>query len=147
MTTALDLNQRHFTYVKGNITLIGSWLNDGERIQSCLVLIRTGEDYGEHVVPCVVTLDSAFLFDRSSHRLFPDWGRRAALMAFGFADALRLGATPYQAQRICELVEDHIGDLFGIPPNPPPLLREEEAVAEVTIVDRNSGKRVREVLV
>lgn len=146
MTTALDLTQRHFTRVLGNITLIGTWLTTEDGVEPCLVFIRSGDEGSDHIVPCVVTLGSAFLFDRASHTLFPDWGRRAALMAFGFAEALRLGATPYHAQRVCELVEDHIGDLFGIPPYRPPVLRDDEAVAEVTIVERSSGKRVREVL-
>lgn len=146
MTAALDLTQRHFTHVKGNITVIGTWLNDGETVKTCLALIRTGEEASEHLVPCVVTMDVAFLFDRSTHKLYPDWARQAALMGFEYAQAMRLTPLPYHAQRICELVEDHIDDLFAIPPYQPPTLRNEEAVIEVTITDRDSGKRVREVL-
>ncbi|SFV31298.1 hypothetical protein SAMN05216456_1296 [Devosia crocina] len=146
MTAVLDLDQRHFTTVKGNLTLIGTWVSTDDGVAPCLCLIRTGEEFSEHTVPCVVTLQSAFLFDRSSHKHYPDWARKAALMAFGFAEALRIGVTPQSAQRICELIEDNIDDLFGIPPYRVPILTDNEAMAEVTITDRNSGKRVREVL-
>lgn len=145
MTAALDLSQSHFTRKLGNITLIGTWVNDGERVTQCLVLVRAG-DTAEQMIPCVVTLDSAFLFDRRSHQLFPEWAGRAALLGFQYAEALRLTPLPYHAQRICELIEDHIDDLFAIPPYQPPALTADEAVMEVTIVDRNTGNRVREVL-
>jgi hypothetical protein len=147
MTAALDLSQRHFSREIGPVTLIGTWVATDEGVVPCLAIIRRGEEFSEHTVPCVVTLNHAFVFAKSAHEQYPHLAWQAVTMGRSFAQSLRLESDRHAPQQIIELIEDHIEHLFRIPPYTPPELTSEEAVAEVTITDRNTGKRVREVMV
>ena len=133
MRPILDLTLRHFTRPKGDITLIGSWIEVDGRHRPCLVLIATADEGRETAVPCVVTLDKAWIWSEDVGD-----GARAAQIAFSFCEALRLTADPHNIIRVASLIHDHLGDLLAIPPWRAPKV--EEAVAEVTITERSSGK-------
>lgn len=139
MSHMLDLSRRAFDFQRGNITVIGTWVQlDFRRWRPCLVLVRTGEELREDTWPCVVTVDQAWIWSEEIGD-----PQRAAHQAMAFAQALRLGDTPQTVIRIASLIHDHLGDLLGIPPYQGP---DDEPVAEVTITDRATG-RTREVLV
>lgn len=128
----LDLRARAFMYERGDITLIGSWLRMGGNIRPCLVLIRSGEEYSDHTVPCVVTLDKAWIWDE-------DEGdpKEAARTAANFVEKLRLTHSLQSCIRIASLVHDHLDDLIQMPPFPP---MDRETVAFIEQVNNKTGK-------
>lgn len=135
MSPVLDLDRRHFTRVKGDLTLIGTWIKTEDHDwRACLVIIRTGEEFSEHNVPCVVTADLCYIWAD-----IPGVGdpRRAARMAMRFATALRMADDPKNLLRIAILINDHLDDLLHIPPWAP---RDTVAVAEMEVTDNNTGK-------
>lgn len=134
MTTTLDLSKRAWLKSHGDVTAIGTWIVIEGRHRPCLVLIRTAEEMSDHTMPCVVTVDKAWIWSE-------DIGdpRLAAHMAFGFAQALRLSEhDPHTIIRIAGIVHDHLGDLLHIPPYRP--ADNANVVAELTVTDRNTGK-------
>lgn len=137
MTAALDLTRRHFTRERGGITIIGTWISIEGRWRPCLALIRTGDEYSEHTVPCVVTVDKAWIWSEEIGD-----PREAAQTAFKFMEALRIDTNDKRnAIRLAMLIADHLGDLLHIPPFRP---EPGAVVAEVTMTERETG-RVREV--
>ena len=133
----IDLTKRAWTHSRGDITAIGTWIRTENRWRPCLVLIRTGEEYSDHTIPCIVTIDKAWIWSE-------DVGdaRAAARTAFEFVRALRLAENdPRQPIRIGMLIHDLLGDLLHIPPYVPDT--RPEPIAEVTITDQ--AGRVREV--
>jgi hypothetical protein len=97
-----------------------------------MVLVRTGEELSGQTVPCIVPMDTALVWSE-------DIGdpRRAARMAFGFAEALRLDAGKSTIIGIAKLINDLLGDLLSMPPYMPP---PGEVLAEVTVTERQTGK-------
>ena len=109
--TVLDIGNRHFTQAHGDITVIGTWLRNSEgNWRPCLVLIRTGDEYSDYIVPCVVSVDRAYVWSDAVGD-----GQRAAQMAFQFAEAMRFTPNPKIIIRIASLINDHLGELLGIP--------------------------------
>lgn len=128
----LDLSVRAFSFVRGDITLIGSWLRVAGSLRPCMVLIRTGEEYSAYTVPCVIPLERAWVWDPINGN-----PREAAIAAAGFIDALRLTPGRVSAIRLLSLIHDHLDDLVGIPPLPP---KERRAVAELLVTDNRTGR-------
>lgn len=128
----LDLRARAFLYVRGDITLIGSWLRKDGFMRPCLVLIRTGEESGEYTVPCVVTLDKAWIWEEK--RGDP---KEAARTVAGFIQSLRLTHDKATFIRIASLIHDHLDDLLGMPPFPP---MDRQTVAFIEQVNNSTGK-------
>lgn len=137
MTRAIDLSLRHFTHTHGDIFVIGSWVVIDDRHRPCLILIRTGDEANDHCIPCIVTVDSAWIWSE-------DIGdpRQAARQAFQMLQALRLNEHDARnAIRVHSIINDHLGDLLTIPPYTPRL---SEVVAELVVTDNRTGK-TREV--
>ncbi|MBJ6722426.1 hypothetical protein I2750_19690 [Bacillus sp. PR5] len=132
----LDLSTRAFYYVRGDITLIGTWLRVDGQFRPCMVLIRTGEEKNEYTVPCLIPLERAWIWNE----MFGD-PRQAARTVAGFIDALRLTPGRFNAVRLLSLIHDHLGDLVTMPPLPP---LEQSVVAEFLVTDNTTGK-TREV--
>lgn len=128
----LDLRARAFLYVRGDITLIGSWLRKDGAIRPCLVLIRTGEEAGEYTVPCIVTIDKAWVWDEKEGN-----PREAAHTVAGFIQALRLTPDKHTFIRIVSLIHDHLDDLVQMPPFPP---MDRQTVAFIEQVNNKTGK-------
>ena len=132
----LDLRARAFYYVRGEITLIGTWLRIEGLFRPCMVLIRTGEETNPHTVPCLIPLERAWIWNET----FGD-PRQAAHTVAGFLDALRLTPGKVNAIRLLSLIHDHLGDLVNIPPLPP---LEQRVVAEIIVTNNTTGQ-TREV--
>jgi len=134
MTSVIDLSLRHFTQTHGDIFVIGSWVELEGRHRPCLILIRTGDEGGEHCIPCVLSLDKAWIWSE-------DVGdpQAAARMAWRFMQALRMNEHDQRNFfRIHTIINDHLGDLLTIPPYA--ALRGSEVVAELTVTDNRTGK-------
>ena len=135
MTAQLDLNKRHWTRTKGPITLIGTWIRDRfDRWQPCMVLIRTGDELSDHLWPCVITMDKAWVWDT----VIGD-EREAGETLAGFLDPLRLPPNTSTIVGLFNLINDHLGDLLTIPPYPMEF-RDGAVVAEATIVNHTTGQ-------
>lgn len=138
MTAVIDLSKRAWTRHTKGLTLIGTWVvNEDDRWRPCMAIIRTGDEYNPAVVPCIVTMDNAWLWDE---RIGDP--RRAAHHATIFADALRMEITPDNLILLAIVIGDHLDDLLHIPPFSP--FSTNKVIAEVTITDRTTG-RAREV--
>ena len=137
MAYSIDISRRHWTRVKGPITLIGTWIyNEDRRWRPCMVLIRTGDEFNDHCIPCVVTADKAWIWSRE----VGDMDECARTLA-GFIDPLRLSPNDHDIITLYWLINDHLSDLLHIPPFAP----EPGAVlVEAEITDPMTGK-VREV--
>lgn len=122
---------------RGGITLIGTWLAQGDRHRPCMVIIRTGEEMHDDTIPCIITVDKAWIWSEEIGD-----PRQAARMSMQFAEALRLDVhNPKVVIRLTMTIADHLGDLLHIPPYQP---RETTAVAEMTVTDHRTG-RTKEV--
>lgn len=138
MNPALDLTRRHFTRHKGDITLIGTWVRTEDDWRPCLVLIRTGEELHDHTIPCVITVDKAWIWSEEVGDIVA-----AAHMTAGFLDALRITPATRNIIRLRSLVHDHLGDLLTIPPYQPV---DQVVVAEVTATGSDGRVIEAEVL-
>ena len=138
MTTrfALDLSKNHFKQRHGDVTVIGTWLfgSNGE-IRPCLVLVPSYKEGYERVTPCVVPLETAYLW---SEDVFVCDPAHVARTSYAFAKALGLDASnQLTCIRVATLVRDHIGDLQRIPPRPE---HDRVVTADAFITDRATGK-------
>lgn len=141
MSHVLDLTNRAWTRdVCGGLTLIGTWILSEGRQRPCMVIMRTGEELNDHTVPCVVRMDQGWIW--SEHVGDP---RRAARLAFQFAQALRMNV--HDSKNIImlgTLIQDHLDDLYHIPPYTP--ARDPVAVGEVSMTD-SRGRTVEKEIV
>lgn len=137
--TALDLTRTAWTQKHRDLTAWGTWwLAEDSGPRPCIVLLPTDQTKWEHIKPCVVTLDEAWVWSEEIGD-----GARAAQIAFGFAQGLGLDA--YEANnllRIRSIIADHLGDLLTMAPLPEE--RETVHLGEGTIKERESGKIVKE---
>lgn len=103
-----------------------------------MVLIRTGDEYSDHIYPCVITMDKAWIWDT----VIGDEVLAGETLA-GFLDPLRLSPNTSTVVGLFNLIHDHLGDLLTIPPYP----REYQdggVVAEALIINHTTGRN-REV--
>lgn len=135
MSAALDLSRYHFRRHKGEITIYGTWCRTRDDWTPCLVLIRTGEEARDITIPCIVTLDKAWVWDEHVGNM-----AAAARTTAAFIDALRMSPNKRDILRVLGIIREHLGDLLRIPPYQP---AEQEVIAEVTA--RGSDGRVLEV--
>lgn len=136
MTISIDLSKRAWTRARGDLTAIGAWLSIGGRFRPCMVLIRTGDELSEHAVPCIITMDKAWIWSEE----VGDMALAADILA-GFLRALRLSPDRRDTFRVLSLIRDHLGDLLTIPPYRP---EQGGIAAELTVTERETGS-VREV--
>lgn len=140
MKHVLDLTNRAWVrHVPMGLTLIGTWMRDADdRWRPALVIVRRGEEGSDHTIPCIVSVDRAWIWE-------PRVGdaAQAARTCLEFARALRLGEDPRTLVRLHLIINDHLGDLLHIKPRRP---QEQEVVGEVTIRDSTGRMVEREML-
>lgn len=112
-----------------------------------MVIVRTIDDGHADAIPCVVTMDKAYLWSDKSGVGNP---RAVANIVVNFLYALRLDPfDPKNHVRVITLVTDHLHDLLTIPPRPRELfaedMRRREPVAVLTVADSQGGRREVEV--
>jgi|AntRauTorckE5430_2_1112549.scaffolds.fasta_scaffold04137_2 hypothetical protein len=128
----LDLDLRHKTLVRGDITVIFTWLLSNQR--PCMVLVPTKiMPTHERTMPCIVPLDIAFAWDEVT-------GDAAETAAMSFQFAAGLGMNPMEMRnviKVTSVVRDCLGDLLRMPMFP---ADQREVVADVLITDTDTGK-------
>lgn len=133
-SASLNLELYHFKRTLGEITIIGTWLFDGEQNEPCLVLIRAGEERGDHTVPSIILLQHAYIFAPISGVGDP---RTAARIVAQITQNLRMPFELRSMHKVTGVIQDHLDDLIRIPPPP----RETKApIADLLITDPNTGK-------
>lgn len=131
---ALDLSLTHFKKQRGDLTVYGTWLLDGEDDRPCLVLMRTNDERHAAATPFVITVDNAWRWSEEIGD--PEYASYQAEQA---GKHLRLTDDVRTVLRIVALVNKHLGDLLSIPPFP----REKgRALGELTITNRSTGKAI-----
>lgn len=107
----LDLARRMFAHQRGDITVIGTWWmgDSDEEIEPALVLVPTHRPLRAPLPP-VICLSGAHHWAND-----PSY---AVQMARNFLDILGMDVSLTNVNRICEIVVDHIRDLFKMPPLP-----------------------------
>jgi hypothetical protein len=138
MQPDLDLTHRAWTASRDGLTAIGTWVRLEQRWRPCMALIRTGDDGSKRAIPCVVTVDNAWIWSEEIGD-----PRRVARVVFLFLQALRLDPDDERDHfKIISMVTDHLGDLMHIPPRPAFEADRATPVAEIVIDDHQSGKRI-----
>lgn len=138
MTIALDLTKRHWTKVRGPITAVGTWFNNGERWRQCIALFRTDDEGSDELVPCVIPIDRAWVWSEDIGD-----GRQSARMTVAFAQAMRLTIDKRTLITLTSMIHDLLGDLLTIPPYQ---AAPGEVIAEVVVTNRDTGKSHEVVL-
>lgn len=138
MSVALDLTHRHFTRERGDLVLIGTWIRVEGRWRPCLVLVRPLDLGRDVAVPCVVTLDKAWIWSEDVGDLF-----MAATTTADFLHALRMEPSNRNINRIRAMIHDHLGDLMTIPPY---RAGERAAVADAVLTDQYGRARELEIV-
>ncbi|MFK4259049.1 hypothetical protein [Agrobacterium tumefaciens] len=134
-TPDLDLTKRVWTKRRGGIIAIGTWLRLEQRFRPCMVIIPADREYDDRLMPCVVTIDKAWIWSE-------DVGDpiQAAHTAHQFAEILGLASHDKRTViRLAMFIQDHLGDLLSIPPYQNP---DQQTVAEITMRDPNTGRTV-----
>ena len=130
---AIDLTRHAFVRELGDLTLFGTWLYnaDQEDTEPCLVIVPRYRAAGTYK-PAVIALSAAFRYNDARH-----CARASAIFAknLGFDDL----AT---ANKIANMIFDHLGDLVTMPVDP----TDAHVVGEATIDLGNGRKRTVEVL-
>lgn len=133
MSIELDLRHRAWSQRHGNITVIGTWIGKDGEFQPCMVLIRTGDEYSDDLVPCAIPLDDCWIWEETIGD-----GRRCAQAAHQFAQVMRLPVEPKTLIRIASIIHDHLGDLISTRPY---VAQEKKAVlADVQVINRATGQ-------
>lgn len=129
---ALDLTKTAWTRVKGDVTVYATWILTTGR--PCLVLLPTNRlSNSEHLIPCLVPLDMAYLWDE--HVGDPVHCARTTVQ---FAQALGINEyEPRNLIRLTSIIREHLGDLLTMPPLPDEAT---DVVADAILTDPNTGK-------
>lgn len=125
----LDLTQTHFTRQYGDITVFGTWF--GKDRKPALVLVPTNKLGSEYLVPCVVPLSQAWLWDEKDGD-----GAHCARVSCIFATNMGFNFDTMKIMKITSLIRDNLGELVNIPPKP----TETHVVADAIRTD-SSGKQ------
>lgn len=133
---ALDLSLRQWTKTRHGITAIGTWIRIDGVSRPCMVLIRAGSEYDDKTVPCVITVDRAFMWEPET----ANWSQ-TILTAIGFLEALRMTMDNRTVIQLLNFVNDHLSDLLSIPPFPVSQL-DIPVVADVTFTDNQTGRTI-----
>lgn len=100
-----------------------------------MVLIRAGREKDDRLIPCVITMDRAWIWSEE----IGDPSQSAPL-AYQFANILGLAVgNPRTVIRLAMFINDMLGDLLNIPPYQPVSTR---TVAEAVIIDHSAGRTV-----
>lgn len=125
----LDLTQTHFERNYGDITVFGTWF--GKDRKPALVLVSTSKIGSEHLVPCVVPMNQAYLWDEKGGD-----GAHCAHVSALFAANMGFGFDTMKIMKISSVIRDNLGELVNIPPKP----TEKVVVADAIRTD-SSGKQ------
>lgn len=132
MTIALDLTKRHWTKVRGPLTAVGTWYNNGSGWRQCMALYRTDDEGSDDLMPCVIPIDRAWVWSEDIGD-----GAQSARMTMAFAQAMRFSLDKSTLITLTSMVHDLLGDLLSIPPY---TADTGELIAEVVVTERDSGK-------
>lgn len=131
----LNLDNRAFTHVLGDITVIGTWygadINECEPVL-CLVptyRINMFDGVKMRSVPCCVGLSAAYLYDNPSYLLAQSIKFNRLL---GFTDDTS------HVNKIAEAIHGRLQDLIEIPPRP---VIGSYVGAEATLTDQDTGRK------
>lgn len=129
---AIDLTRHAFVRPMGDITLYGTWVynEDMEDYEPALVLIPSYRRSG--FMPVVIALSAAYKYDSPQYLAKVS---RGILIKLGMNDCMS------SANRVANLIYDHLDDLLKMPNNPTTSV----IVADATI-SINGRKRSVEIL-
>lgn len=133
----LDLNNRHFTYHRGQMTMIGTWVRAENGITPCIVLVRRGAPTHE-LKPYAIPLTNAWMWELERG----DPGH-CAIEGADILHRMNIGLTKKSLWQLISFIHDNIGELYSIPPNNQ--LDEERTPVAEAIVSVNGSKK--EVLI
>ena len=125
---AIDLTRHHFMRELGDLVLFGTWVmnDDQEDTEPALVLLPRYRAPST-VVPCVVALSAAYLYND------PKYCVRAAK---GIAKALGFEDSMNTTHRIADILHSHLPDLISMPVDPT-----EAVVVGEARVDLGDGRK------
>lgn len=136
----LDLSLYHWKKDRMGVTAIGTWIRLEGTFRPCMVLIRAGSEKEDGTVPCVITVDRAYLWEPETAG---DFSRTIAL-AVTYCEALRLSLDKTTVVRLMDFINDYLSDLLSIPPFPVSQI-EAPVVAEIVLTDTNGRTIEREM--
>lgn len=135
---AFDLTQSHAVHTRGSITVWMTW----NRLTGRPAMVLTPTDMHlspQRTIPCVITLDTAHIWDEE----------RGDLMHANIVGALfcaNLGYNPHNAKNVLRLqgyIRDYLEDLIRMPPMPD---ETRAPVAEMLVIDNSTGaETVKEI--
>lgn len=130
---AIDLSRHAFMRELGDLVLFGTWVysEDQEDTEPALVMLPRYRPPSS-VIPCVVALSSAYLYND------PKYCVRAAK---GIAKALGFEDSMTTTHRIADILHSHLPDLVSMPVDP----QEAIVVADAT-VETSKGRQSVEIL-
>lgn len=125
---AIDLSRHHFMRELGDLVLFGTWVysEDQEDTEPALVLLPRYRPPNT-VIPCVVALSAAYLYND------PKYCVRAAK---GIAKALGFEDSMTTTHRIADILHSNLPDLVSMPVDP----QQGVVVGEATL-HHGDGKR------
>lgn len=125
---AIDLSRFHFMRELGDMVVVGTWIynNDQEDTEPALVLLPRYRPPSS-VIPCVVALSAAYLYNDAKYCVHAAKGIAKAL---GFEDEMS------RTHRIADILHSHLPDLVSMPLDP----TETVVVGEASI-DLGDGKK------
>lgn len=130
---AIDLTRHAFVRELGEFTIFGTWLYNAEQedTEPCLVIIPRYRARGTYR-PAVIPLSAAFRYNDPRHL-----ARAAAIFAMnlGFQEMT-------EANKVADLIYDHLGDLVSMPVDPTVAT----VAADATITMPDGTKRSIEML-
>lgn len=131
---AIDLTRHHFMRELGDIVVFGSWIMNDEQedTEPCLVLVPRYRPPSS-VIPCVVALSAAYLYNDAKYCVRAAKGIAKAL---GFEDSMST------THRIADILHSHLPDLVSMPVDP----QRAVVVGEAQVDDGSGGKRTVEIL-
>lgn len=127
-TPAIDLTRHHFMRELGDLVLFGTWImnDDQEDTEPALVLLPRYRPPSS-VIPCVVALSAAYLYND------PKYCVRAAK---GIAKALGFEDSMTTTHKIADILHSHLPDLISMPVDP----SQAEVVGEA-VIDLGNGRK------
>jgi hypothetical protein len=134
----LDLNKRHFVRDVGDVRIYGSWCGPDKR--PCLALVSRFQVIGKRTIPFVVHIDNAHLW--SDAHADPAHIVEQSMKA---AECLGLDTrNPRNVVKLSFLIQDHIGDLFAIPPLQS-AKSDQRVLADLVVTDERGKQKHAEI--
>lgn len=133
---ALDLTEISWSHQHGDVTMIGTWFDNGEALRPCIAIVPSYRSR-DGFKPAVILVDDAW-------RWSAEFGQPGyvAVEAPKIVYSLGFDVTPQQCARIANLIQDHMSDLLNIPPKPV----ERRVVADAIRTDENGKQTHTEIL-